>query len=90
VRGLSSRERNLLRYHYIDGLTGDEIAGLHGTHRATVVRWLARARETLLTTTREHLLARVAVDPKEFASIARLVQSQLDFSIRTLLATPND
>lgn len=86
VRGLTARERNLLRYQYIDGLTGDEIARLHGTHRATIVRWLARARETLLATTRDLLISRLSLDPKEFESIARLVQSQLDFSIRTLLA----
>lgn len=90
ARDLSSRDRNLLRYQYVDGLTGDEIAALYGTHRATVVRWAAKAREALLVGTRDKLLTRLAVEPSEFASIARLVQSQLDFSIRSLLSLQDD
>ena len=39
---LSGRERNLLRFHFADGLTLDELATSYRVHRATIARWLAR------------------------------------------------
>jgi len=45
---LSRKERTLLRQHYLDGLTLEELAAYLRVHRATVARWLAAAREALL------------------------------------------
>ena len=49
---LDSRERALLRQHYILGLTIDQIAAIHGVHRATSARWLEKCRERLHANTR--------------------------------------
>jgi len=54
-------------------------------HRATVARWIAKARETLLTETRTLLMKRLRVDQNEFESIMRLIQSRFDVSIHHFL-----
>jgi RNA polymerase sigma-70 factor (ECF subfamily) len=84
---LGTRPRNVLRLHYIDGLTMDEIAALHRVHRLTVVRWVTEAREALASTTRRVLLQRFGIGRKELDSILGLMQSQFDLSIRALLRT---
>ncbi len=42
---LSPEERNLLRLHFVDGLTIDGLAPFFGVHRATAARRLADARQ---------------------------------------------
>jgi len=84
---LGPRPRNVLRLHYIDGLTMEEIAALHRVHRITVVRWVTDAREALASTTRLVLLQRFGIGKKELDSILGLMRSQLDLSIRALLRT---
>lgn len=81
MRMLSVEARLLLRQHFLDGLNIDELAALHRVHRATAARWLAQARETIAAQTRKLLLARLK-GGADFDSILRLVQSQLDLSIR--------
>lgn len=82
LAGLSQKERNLLRYYHLEGLTLGEIAGLYRVHEATVSRWLARIRENLLTRTRRRLADVLKVDSVEVDSIIRLIESQMEVSIR--------
>ncbi len=84
---LPSRDRNLLRYHYLSELTTREIATITGVDHSTVSRRLARVRASLLVATRSHLMDDLGVDKGEFESIARLVESQLDFSIERFLGS---
>jgi RNA polymerase sigma-70 factor (ECF subfamily) len=81
LAALDPKDRLLLRYQLVDGLSIDELAALHHVHRATAARWLVRIREQLLERTHELLAARLAVDTDDVASIVRLVQSQLDVSV---------
>jgi RNA polymerase sigma-70 factor (ECF subfamily) len=78
---LSDRQRNLIAQHFLDGLTLEQMAALYRVHRATVVRWLAAAREALLRGTHRAMTARLKVRPAELDSILRLIDSQLDVSI---------
>jgi RNA polymerase sigma-70 factor (ECF subfamily) len=82
---LSDRERTLVRQHFLDGLSINEIGRLYRVHRATAGRWLERARDTLLTGTRARMTERLDVSPAEFESILRLVLSRLEISLRPLL-----
>jgi RNA polymerase sigma-70 factor (ECF subfamily) len=52
---LESRERNVLRLHYLDGLTLDQVAGVLSVHRATVTQWLSAARNKLRVAVQRHL-----------------------------------
>jgi RNA polymerase sigma-70 factor, ECF subfamily len=82
IKGLTVRERTLLRQHFIDELTIDEIGTLYRVHRATAARWIARARQAVLTATRAALMKRLTVQPEELDSILRLINSRLEVSLR--------
>lgn len=87
---LDGRERNLLRLHLIGGVTLERLAAIYGVHRATVVRWLARARERALTGTRRRMGEALGVKPDELDSIMALIGSRLDASISRVLRSSSD
>jgi len=78
---LAPRDRTLLRYQLVDGLTIDDIGAIYRVHRATAARWLARIRDDLVAATRARVAAAMGLGTDEAASIVRLVQSQLDVSV---------
>jgi RNA polymerase sigma-70 factor (ECF subfamily) len=84
VHSLSDRDRILVRQHFLDGVSVNDIGRLYRVHRATAGRWLDRARDALLAATRDRLMARLDVPPAELESILRLVLSQLEISLRPL------
>lgn len=81
LRSLETRDRNLLRQHFLDGLSTDELARLYRVHRVTAFRWLTHARHRLLSRTRRALAGRLSLSRSELDSIMRLVDSQLDISV---------
>jgi RNA polymerase sigma-70 factor (ECF subfamily) len=83
---LTARERNLLRMHHLDGLTVDELAPMFRVHRATVARWIATAREHLLTETRTGLRERLAIGDDTADSILRELAGKIEISVSRLLA----
>jgi RNA polymerase sigma-70 factor (ECF subfamily) len=88
LSSLTPRERNVLRQHYLDGLHIDSLGALYRVHRATVARWIASARETLLTSMRETLAHRLAVPDTTLDSVLQLARSELDISLSRLLRGP--
>jgi RNA polymerase sigma-70 factor (ECF subfamily) len=90
LAGLETRERNVLRLHFVDGLGIDAIGALHRVHRATAARWLAAAREGVLDRTRSALRSRLHLTPTEIDSLVAVVQSRLEVSLRSLLASASD
>ncbi len=82
---LGVRERNLLRQHYLDGLSSSELASLYKVHKATAARWVVAARDALADSAKQLLRGRLNVSPTELESIARLVRSDLHVSIGRLL-----
>jgi RNA polymerase sigma-70 factor (ECF subfamily) len=92
MASLADREKNLLRQHYLDGLTIDQIGALYRTHRATAARWMASARQRLLDRTRAVLMQRLKAPLAECESIIRMAQSQVELSFYNLLmpAHPSD
>jgi RNA polymerase sigma-70 factor (ECF subfamily) len=85
LEGLDAAERRALRYSIVERLSIDDVARLDGVHRATAARQVARARERLTEETRRILRERLVVDPDELQSILRLIESQVDVSVRRLL-----
>jgi RNA polymerase sigma-70 factor (ECF subfamily) len=84
---LEVRERNVLRHHFVDGLTTEEIGALYGVHKTTAFRWLEAARTALSKRTRAGFQARLHALPAELDSILRLLQSHLDLSLSRVLAS---
>jgi RNA polymerase sigma-70 factor (ECF subfamily) len=88
LASLSARDRNLLRYHYVDSLNIAAIGVIFRVHRATVARWLIQVRTALLGETRRLLGERLQLSSGEIESVLRLIESQLDLSLPRLLAGP--
>jgi RNA polymerase sigma-70 factor (ECF subfamily) len=84
LRALPHREKTLLRQHYLDGVTLDELAVLYRVHRATAARVLGRAREMVLASTRDRLMSELDVPSQELDSILRMIWSRIEFSLRAL------
>jgi len=82
---LAPRDRNVLRHHYVHGLTIDEIGTMYGIHRSNAARRIAKARDQLLSGTRRRLVLGLKVDRREFESIMRLIESRIDVSIQRML-----
>jgi RNA polymerase sigma-70 factor (ECF subfamily) len=78
-RALSKRERNLLRQHYLDGMSLESVARVRRVHRATAARWLALARENLLCRTRQELTGAIDLSPSELESVLSFVKRQSAF-----------
>jgi RNA polymerase sigma-70 factor (ECF subfamily) len=83
---LEPRDRNLLRMHFLERVRLERLASLFGVHRATVVRWLAAARARVIDETFTHLRAAAPATQSELASLVQLLRSQLEVSLRRLLA----
>ncbi|MBK7859990.1 MAG: sigma-70 family RNA polymerase sigma factor [Archangiaceae bacterium] len=78
---LTAHQRIVLRQRFLDGLSLDELARLHGTHRATISRWLAQIRAQLVDEVHLLLRTRLELSDAEAQSVMRLVHSQLEVSI---------
>jgi len=76
----------VLRLHLVERLGIDAIARACTVHRATVARWITRAKETLAARVRDRLFARWRVDEGSLPAFAALLDSQLDLSLERLLA----
>jgi RNA polymerase sigma-70 factor (ECF subfamily) len=85
LRGLSAEQRNLLRLHYFDGLSFERIGALFRVNRATACRWVAEARRAILEQTRRSLRERLALRESEIDALTKLLRSQIDVSISSLL-----
>lgn len=87
VAAASRRDRNLLRLHFLGGVTLEQLAQMYGVHRATVVRWLAAARETVFGATRDHVAETIGAPTEELDEMFELVRSRVELSVERLLAS---
>ncbi len=87
VGKLERRDRNVLRLHLLGGVTLEQLAQMYGVHRATVVRWLAAAREALYSATRERVAAELHAPSEELDEMFALVRSRVELSVERLLAS---
>ncbi len=87
IASLTARRRNLLRQHFVYGLTTEQIGSVYRVHRATAARWLLAAREQLVAATRNDLGDRLGVGREDVDSIMRLIESQVEVSMSRLLAS---
>lgn len=81
LRGLTSEQRTLLRFHTRDGLTIDQLAPMLGVHRATAARRLTKARSDALDRTRAILRERSGLSESEARSICTALANEVDVSI---------
>lgn len=85
VGGLEAKERAMLRLHYIDGLTMDQLSALYKTPRSTVARRIQEVRAQVLEETVTLLRDEGRMTESAVASVLREAQSQLNVTISRLL-----
>jgi RNA polymerase sigma-70 factor (ECF subfamily) len=86
---LSSQERSLLKLHFIDGLSFNQIGAVYQVNKSTISRRMSHARETLLAKTRGRLEQRFNLGALELESLMRLLGPELQMSLTSVLnATP--
>jgi RNA polymerase sigma-70 factor (ECF subfamily) len=82
---LTTREKTLLRLHFLDGMNIDALGALFQVHRATVARWLVSIRSRVLDHVRQRLKLELGASHSEAQSLVRLLRSEVQVSIRRLL-----
>jgi len=87
VASLEPRERNLLRLHFLRKMTLESLATMYGVHRATIVRHLAKIRDSIDRATRAAMRERLGADRREVDSVMELIASRFDASVERLLRT---
>jgi len=90
LAALSSRDRALLRFHYLEHLSPARIGTVYRVHRTTAARWIAEAQRGLLEATRSRLMARLGISRAECDSLVRAVQSRLLLTLEPFLRTRAD
>jgi len=86
LNSLSARDRNLLRYYFLDGLSIDKVGAIYGIHRVTASRWVNQVRETLCGRTREYLSQRVTLSESGFQRVLGLIESQIRVNLEGMSA----
>ncbi|MEM1034081.1 MAG: sigma-70 family RNA polymerase sigma factor [Myxococcota bacterium] len=85
LKTLSSRERNVLRMYLIDGVSAEGIGKMYRVHRATVARWITKARQKVHRETRVGLAAAVDLKAGSFESVVGMMWHGMDLSLATFL-----
>jgi RNA polymerase sigma-70 factor (ECF subfamily) len=86
LRALPAEDRNVLRFHFVEGLSVEQIAVMRKEHRTTVWRLISRVRKAVLGGVQARFRDEFRGGKDELSSVLRLVQSQLDVSMERVLA----
>jgi RNA polymerase sigma-70 factor (ECF subfamily) len=85
LAGLATDERNLLRLHFVDGLSMEELGKLFQVNRSTIFRRLHSCTAALNRAIRLRVSEQLSLSTSEFDSLADLVASDLEISLNGLL-----
>lgn len=84
LAALDSKERLMLRQHYLDGVSLEALARMHAAGRSTVARKLQGARHQVLESMRDEVRRRTGLRPSEIESMLKVVRSRLALSMSAL------
>jgi RNA polymerase sigma-70 factor (ECF subfamily) len=86
--GLPSRQKTLLRMHFLDGMSIDEMGQVFHVHRATIARWLVAIRREVLEQIFRKISLNLRTSSSEFRSMVRLVRNDVRLSLHRILGEP--
>jgi RNA polymerase sigma-70 factor, ECF subfamily len=82
---LNAEQRNLLRMHFLDGLTLDQLASFFEVNRTTITRRIVAAREAILDEVRRRVGEHLSLNAADVQSLLAAVRSHLDLSLPSFL-----
>jgi RNA polymerase sigma-70 factor (ECF subfamily) len=77
----STEQRDLLRMHFLEGVTFDDLATRLKIHKVTVWRKIDAARTVVLRNARDILKQELKLQTNEFDSLLRAMESHIDVSL---------
>ncbi|MGZ6133850.1 MAG: sigma-70 family RNA polymerase sigma factor [Myxococcaceae bacterium] len=83
---LDAQEKNVLRLHFQEGLSLNQIGAMYQVNKSTISRRMARARDLLLERTRSRLVDTLSLPPSELQSLLEELGPRLDLSLSSVLA----
>ncbi len=88
IAALDSRERLLLHFYYVDGLTLAKIAALERVGTSTVFRRMNAATQTVLASVKQELTDKLQLSSQSLDSLLGHVRDDIDLSLSQVLGTP--
>jgi RNA polymerase sigma-70 factor (ECF subfamily) len=85
IAALEPKERLLLHFYYVDGLTLAKIAGLERVGTSTVFRRLNAATQAVLASMKDELALKLQLSTQSLDSLIRHVQDDIDLSLSQVL-----
>jgi RNA polymerase sigma-70 factor (ECF subfamily) len=85
LSSLESREKTILRMHFVDNLNIDAIGRIYRVHRATVARWIVGVRKRVLLNLWSELQVDLPSTYSECQSILAAVKQDLDINLMCVL-----
>jgi RNA polymerase sigma-70 factor (ECF subfamily) len=85
IAALDAKERMLLHFYYVDGLTLAKIAALEGVGTSTIFRRLNAATQAVLSSMKDELSSRLQISMQSLDSLIRHVQDDIDLSLSQVL-----
>jgi RNA polymerase sigma-70 factor (ECF subfamily) len=88
IAALDAKERLLLHFYYVDGLTLAKIAALERVGTSTVFRRMNAATQTVLASVKEELGDKLQLSSQSLDSLLGHVRDDIDLSLSQILGTP--
>jgi RNA polymerase sigma-70 factor (ECF subfamily) len=88
IAALDPKERLLLHFYYVDGLTLAKIAALERVGTSTVFRRMNAATQTVLASVKEELTDKLQLSSGSLDSLLGHVRDDIDLSLSQVLGTP--
>lgn len=88
IAALDSKERLLLHFYYVDGLTLAKIAALERVGTSTVFRRMNAATQTVLASVKQELTDKLQLSSQSLDSLLGHVRDDIDLSLSQVLGTP--
>lgn len=86
LAALHMQEGNILRLHFLEGMTVEALAGLYRTSERTMTRRIAEARQRILDETRRLLAERLHLPESQVNTLMGMAQSQMQSVVREFFA----
>jgi RNA polymerase sigma-70 factor (ECF subfamily) len=83
-------ERNLLRLHFLDGVSMEELGKLFSVNRSTIHRRLADSTATLARAIRATVGGTLSLSTGDYDSLTRLIDGELEISLGGLLRSQTE
>jgi len=85
VSSLAPEDKGLFRLNAIDKVSTVELGHIYGVNQSTISRRLAAIRATVQAETKRLLAVRLGLESKDYRSMMKLLESDLDLNISQIL-----